>query len=126
MNYAITMEHQLVFQHFGKCPQFLIVEIVDGSIVGKSLLKSGTAGHGALATLLQDAKIDVLVCGGIGAGARTALAEKGIQIIAGQSGNVDTVIEQIKLGTIQDNPVGNCQHHHEGEEHDCQGHDHCH
>lgn len=126
MKYAITMEHNLVFQHFGKCPQFLIVDIHQGKLLAKQLLASGEAGHGALATLLADAQVDVLVCGGIGGGARKALAEKGISIIAGQSGNVDTIIEQIQKGTIQDDPSGNCHHHHEGEEHDCKGHDHCH
>ena len=37
-------------------------------------------GHGALAGFLQMEKVDVLICGGIGGGARTALAEAGIEL----------------------------------------------
>lgn len=121
MRYAITMENNMVFQHFGKCPQFLLIDVEDHAILSKQLLSSGESGHGALAGLLADAKVDVLVCGGIGGGARNALAEKGIKIIAGQAGNVDEVIDAIKKESIQDNASGNCNHHHE-DGHDCGSH----
>ena len=126
MKYAITMEHNIVFQHFGKCPQFLIVDVKDKTIVSKQLLLSNGAGHGALAKLLADAAVDVLVCGGIGGGARNALAEYNISVIAGQKGNVDMIIDMIKQDSIQDDPSGSCNHHHEDGHHDCGGHDHCH
>ncbi len=30
MKYAITYMNNMVFQHFGKCPEFLLVDIEDG------------------------------------------------------------------------------------------------
>ena len=75
MKYAITYENHMVFQHFGKCPAFLLVDIEDGIIVKKELLSANGSGHGALVTLIQEAGVDVLVCGGIGQGARDALAK---------------------------------------------------
>lgn len=38
MKYAITYENHMVFQHFGKCPAFLLVDIEDGIIVKKNFL----------------------------------------------------------------------------------------
>lgn len=61
MKYAITYENHMVFQHFGKCPAFLLVDIEDGIIVRKELLSANGSGHGALVTLIQEAGVDVLV-----------------------------------------------------------------
>ena len=96
MKYAITYENHMVFQHFGKCPAFLLVDIEDGIIVKKELLSANGSGHGALVTLIQEAGVDVLVCGGIGQGARDALAKANIALIGGASGNVDEIVEQLK------------------------------
>lgn len=122
MRYAITMENNMVFQHFGKCPSFLLVDVEDGTMVSKELLLSGGSGHGALADLLAQANVNTLVCGGIGQGARDALAQKNITVIAGQQGNVDHIIDQIKANTLQDDPSGSCHHHHE-DGHDCGSHE---
>ena len=113
----------MVFQHFGKCPAFLLVDIEDGIIVKKELLSANGSGHGALVTLIQEAGVDVLVCGGIGQGARDALAKAHIALIGGASGNVDEIVEQLKKGTLQDDPNGKCNHHHEEGNHDCGNHD---
>lgn len=123
MKYAITYENHMVFQHFGKCPAFLLVDIEDGIIVKKELLSSNGSGHGALVTLIQEAGVDVLVCGGIGQGARDTLAKANIALIGGASGNVDEIVEQLKKGTLQDDPNGKCNHHHEEGNHDCANHD---
>lgn len=123
MKYAITYENHMVFQHFGKCPAFLLIDIEDGIIVKKELLSANGSGHGALVTLIQEAGVDVLVCGGIGQGARDALAKANIALIGGASGNVDEIVEQLKKGTLQDDPNGKCNHHHEEGNHDCGNHD---
>jgi dinitrogenase iron-molybdenum cofactor biosynthesis len=122
MKYAITYMNNMVFQHFGKCPEFLLVDIEDGKLVNKELLSSNGSGHGALVTLLKEANVDMLVCGGIGQGARDALAQNSISLISGASGNVDEIIEQLIKGTLKDDPSGMCNHHHDGTEHNCGEH----
>ncbi|MFQ7394825.1 MAG: NifB/NifX family molybdenum-iron cluster-binding protein [Lachnospira eligens] len=42
------------------------------------------AGHSALAAVLKDKGVDVLICGGIGNGAVTALSEAGIDVYSEQ------------------------------------------
>lgn len=123
MKVAVTYENGMVFQHFGKCPSFLIAEVSDGSIQNRTLLSSGDSGHSALVTLLKEQHVEVLICGGIGQGARNALQEAGITLIAGAKGNGDVALDQYAAGILQDDPSGQCDHHHEeGEHHSCGEH----
>lgn len=126
MKIAVTYEKGMVFQHFGKCQNFLIATIAEGKIIQRALLNAGGNGHSALVTLLQQEKVDTLICGGIGQGARTALQSAGISLISGAKGNVDLALDEYLAGTLSDDPSGACNHHHEGGEHHCGEHDHCH
>lgn len=123
MKLAVTYENGTVFQHFGKSEQFLCIDAEDGRMIGKTLLSSNGQGHGALAGLLKQAGVDVLICGGLGAGARSALHENGIVVISGAKGNAEAAAEAYLKGTLHDDPNGSC-HHHEGE-HSCGDHSHC-
>lgn len=124
MKVAVTYENGMVFQHFGKCQNFLVLNIENKQIKDRNLLSSDGNGHGALAALLKQEQVDVLICGGIGQGARNALQTAQIQVIAGAMGNADVAVDAYLSGSLQDDPKGTCDHHHEGEHHDC-GHDHC-
>ena len=52
--------------------EFLVCEVADGKVVSSEIVSSGGVGHGALAGLLGENKIDLLICGGIGGGATLA------------------------------------------------------
>ena len=86
MKLAVTYENGQVFQHFGHCEQFKLYEVQDGKVVSSQVVSAVGSGHGALAGFLQGHGVDTLICGGIGGGARTALAEAGIQLYPGVSG----------------------------------------
>ena len=87
-------------------------------------MNSNGVGHEALAWLLKDSDIDVLICGGMGQGAQDALAEAGIEVCAGAEGNTDEAVAAYLAGELVNTGV-NCDHHdHEhGHDHD---HDHDH
>ncbi len=120
MKIAVTYEKGTIFQHFGKCEQFLIADISDHQIMQKKLLNANGQGHGALVALLQAADVNVLICGGCGAGARNALQQAGIVLISGAKGNAEAAIIAYLEGSLQDNPSLSC-HHQEGE-HTCGNH----
>ena len=125
MRIAVTYENGEIFQHFGHTEQFKVYEAEDGKIVSSEVIGSNGSGHGALATLLAGEGIDVLICGGIGGGAQAALAEQGIDLCAGQSGNADEAAEAFLRGELV-NSGANCDHH--GEGHSCGHHgdgEHC-
>ena len=75
MKIAVTYDNGNIFQHFGKTEFFKVYEVEDGKVVSSEVIGSNGVGHGALAGLLADRAVDVLICGGIGGGAQAALEE---------------------------------------------------
>ena len=120
MKIAVTYDNGEVFQHFGHTETFKVYEVEDHKIVSSEILGSNGSGHGALAGLLDEHAIDVLICGGIGGGAQSALAEHGIELCAGASGDADAAVEAYLRGELI-NTGANCNHH--GEGHTCGGHE---
>ena len=123
MKIAVTYENGQVFQHFGHTEQFKVYEVEDGKVVSSQVVGSDGSGHEALAVLLADKAVDVLICGGIGGGAQAALQEQGIELCAGASGAADAAVEAYLRGELI-NTGANCDHHeHHGEGHDCGEHE---
>ena len=120
MKIAATYENGNIFQHFGRTEQFKIYEIEDGKVISSQVIGNDGLGHGALAGLLADHAIDVLICGGLGAGAQNALAEAGVEVVAGASGSADEAVESYLKGELISTGA-NCDHHH-GEDHACGDH----
>ncbi|MBR1607948.1 MAG: peptidylprolyl isomerase, partial [Clostridia bacterium] len=69
MKIAVTYENGQVFQHFGHTEHFKVYEVEEGKVVSSQIIGSDGGGHEALAGLLNQRQIDVLICGGIGGGA---------------------------------------------------------
>ncbi len=122
MRIAVTYENGEVFQHFGHAPAFKVYEVEDGKVISSEVIGSDGSGHGALAALLADHTVDVLICGGIGGGAQAALEERGIALCAGASGSADAAVEAYLRGELE-NTGANCSHHEEG--HSCGDHGSC-
>ena len=123
MKIAVTYEDGRVFQHFGHTEQFKIYTVEDGRVVSVQVTGSDGSGHEALADLLHEMGIDVLICGGIGGGAQAALEAAGIELCAGASGSADEAVEAYLRGELV-NTGANCDHHdaeHGGEESSCGG-----
>ena len=117
MKIAVTYDQGNVFQHFGRTEEFKVYTVEDGKVVSSEVIGSNGVGHGALAGLLANQDIDVLICGGMGGGARTALMNAGIKVCAGAQGDTDAVVEAYLRGELED-AGATCDHHH-GEDHDC-------
>ena len=67
MRIAVTYDNGQIFQHFGRTEAFKVYEVENGEIIKAKIVDSNGSGHGALAGLLSEAGIEVLICGGIGA-----------------------------------------------------------
>lgn len=132
MRIAVTYENGNIFQHFGHTKQFKVYDVEEGKIVRTDIIDTNGSGHGALAGILSALKADVLICGGIGGGAQTALAESGIKLYGGVSGNADEAVTALIAGNLDFDPDVHCEHHdheHNEETHSCGdhgcGHGHC-
>ena len=122
MKIAVTYDNGNVFQHFGKTENFKVYEVENNKVVSSEVIGSNGTGHGALAGLLAEQGINVLICGGIGGGAQTALTEAGIEMVAGAQGNTDDVVEAYLKGELVSTGA-NCDHHHHEEGHSCGSHE---
>ena len=119
MKIAVTYEAGEIFQHFGHTENFKVYDVEDGKVIDSKVVNTNGSGHGALATLLSENKVDVLICGGIGGGAQMALAEAGIKLYGGVSGSADAAVEAFLKEELAYNPDVKCNHH--GEEHEHHG-----
>ena len=122
MKIAVTYDNGNIFQHFGRTETFKVYEVEDGKVVSSQVIGSGGVGHGALAGVLAEQKVGVLICGGIGGGAQAALEEAGVELCAGAAGDADQAVMAYLRGELVSSGA-NCDHHHHEEGHSCGGHE---
>ena len=130
MRIAVTYNDGEVFQHFGHTRQFKLYDVENGEICAARVVEADGAGHGALAGQLKGLDVDALICGGMGEGARMALAQLGISLHAGVQGDADAAVRALLAGTLQASTAATCDHHEHGHhdcngQHDCNGHHGC-
>lgn len=129
MRIAVTYEDGQIFQHFGHTSQMKIYDVENGQVIKSEVADTAGSGHGALAGFLSALKVDTLICGGIGGGARQALAQAGIRLYGGVAGSADEAVDALLAGTLNYNEDVCCDHHnheHHGgcgeDKHGCGGH----
>ena len=122
MKIAVTYDNGEIFQHFGRTEFFKVYEVENNQIVSSEVIGSNGTGHGALAGLLAEQGIDVLICGGIGGGAQEALGEAGVELCAGAQGEADEAVKAYLNGELVSTGA-NCDHHQHEEGHSCGGHE---
>lgn len=112
MRIAVTYDNTNgeVFQHFGKTEFFKIYETENDKVLSAEVLSAGGVGHEALAGVLARGGVDVVICGGLGAGMQAALADAGIRVVSGAAGDADRAVEAFLGGTMESQGV-NCEHH---------------
>lgn len=126
MRIAVPYENGNIFQHFGRSEAFKFYDVADGAVTAAAVVSTNGSGHGALAGFLRERGVDTLICGGIGGGAQSALAQAGIRLYGGVNGNADEAVNALLAGNLGYNPDVHCSHHdHEGEGHSCGEHS-CH
>ena len=122
MKIAVTYDNGNIFQHFGRTEQFKVYDVEDNKVISSEVIGSNGIGHGALAGLLADRSVDVLICGGLGGGAQAALAEAGVEVCAGAEGDADQAVEAYLKGELVSTGA-NCDHHHHEDGHSCGDHE---
>ncbi len=127
MKIAVTYENGNIFQHFGHTQQFKVYNTLDGTVVDAQIISTNGNGHGALANLLTSLGVNVLICGGIGGGAKIALSEAGIKLYGGVSGSADEAVNALLADNLKFDLDVCCDHdHHKGhhcgeDKHHCMG-----
>lgn len=120
-----TREGDFVDEHFGHCEYFTVfkVDAAAKTILSKERLDS-PEGCGCKSNIIHtflENEIDVMIAGGIGAGAVEMLETSGIGVFNGCSGKTDEVIMRFLNGEVCDR--GACCSHHGGcHTHTCDHH----
>lgn len=122
MKIAVTYENGQIFGHFGHTENFKVYEVENRQVISEEIIPTNGSGHGALASFLTAHGVNMLICGGIGPGAQMALADAGISLFAGVSGDADQAVKAFLDGSLRYSSEANCDHH--GHEHhgDCGSH----
>ena len=95
---AVPWEDGKVFPHFGRARCFKIYNIQGNCIADEYFLDSGEYSRRMLAELLDQEAVQIVICGGIGAGARNALGEKGIRVYPGAEGEANAQVQSFLEG----------------------------
>jgi predicted Fe-Mo cluster-binding NifX family protein len=101
MRIAISTENDLVSVHFGRCPQFTIVDITNGEIIKKEMIANPGHQPGSIPQFLHQHGVECIISGGMGMRATSFFNDFGIKTIVGVSGKIDEVLKKLQNGTLQ-------------------------
>lgn len=101
MRIAISTDSGEVSEHFGRCPEFTIIEIKDNKIVNKKIVPNPGHETGFIPKFLHDKGVECIITGGMGFRAVGFFEEFGIKTIMGVSGKVDDVIDRLVKGKLK-------------------------
>ncbi len=111
MKIAVSYANGEVFQHFGKTEFFKIYETEGKRILSGQVVPTDGIGHEALAEFLKGLGVEVVICGGLGDGAMSALENAGIEVCSGAQGDTDLAVDSYLKGQLVSTGT-NCDHHH--------------
>ncbi len=117
---AIATENNMVCGHFGHCPEFTIVDIVDKKVLAKEVIPNPGHQPGFLPVFLSEKGANVIIAGGMGAHAQELFLDRKITPVLGVTGNIDAVVTNYIAGSLEMG-ASSCTHgqdgHHVCEEH---------
>ena len=123
MRIAVASENEMVTGHFGHCSNFNIFDADNGKIVKSSSVANPGHKPGFLPNYLNGLGVNVIISGGMGAGAINIFNEKDIEVITGASGNAKAAAEAYLEGKLKSTGSVCHEHQHRGE---CSDHGHQH
>ena len=117
MKIAVATMQGEVSQHFGHCEKFMIYETNESQILSvQEVANPAQHSHGQLPIMLMQHGVNVVIAGGIGAGAKQLLQNAEIALYSGVSGNAVEAVYMYLTGKLVDANT-DCGHHH-GDDHD--------
>jgi predicted Fe-Mo cluster-binding NifX family protein len=100
MKVAISTEGAQVAPHFGRCPEYTLVEIEEGKAVKKETIQNPAHQPGFLPGYLANMGVNVVITGGMGHRAQELFAQHNIETIIGVTGFIEQVIDNYLKGEL--------------------------
>lgn len=106
--------------HFGHTPFFVVAQLDGDTIVSSRTLASPGHGEGcSMPGFVHQLGVSAVIVGGIGAGAVNGLGARGIEVVAGATGNAGAALAAFAKGALltgtpscQGHGGQSCGHHH--------------
>ncbi len=94
MKIAISTDSGKVSKHFGRCPEFTIVEIKNNEVQDKKIIPNPGHMTGFLPKFFKEKGVNCVIAGGAGSRAQEFFEQFGIKLITGIQGNINNVIKE--------------------------------
>jgi predicted Fe-Mo cluster-binding NifX family protein len=101
MKIVISTDSGQVSAHFGRCPEFTLVDIVDCEVKEKTVIPNPGHHPGFLPKFFNEMGVGAIVAGGMGMRAQELFQQLGIEAIPGVSGPIEEAIEKLSAGTLK-------------------------
>jgi predicted Fe-Mo cluster-binding NifX family protein len=101
MRVAISTDGDFVSVHFGRCPQFTLVDIDKNKVTKREIIDNPGHHPGFLPQFLSEKGAACIIAGGMGMRAQELFSQAGIDSILGVEGSIDSVIEQLIAGKLK-------------------------
>ncbi|MDD3777081.1 MAG: NifB/NifX family molybdenum-iron cluster-binding protein [Actinomycetota bacterium] len=104
MKIAISTDNNMVSPHFGRCPQFTIVDFEEGKIKEQKIIDNPGHHPGYLPQFLAEQGVSCIVAGGMGSRAEELFGQAHIDTVLGVQGEIPEVIDKLLKGTLEGSP----------------------
>ena len=101
MKIAISTDLGKVSEHFGRCPEFTIIEIEENKIKSKKIIKNPGHATGFLPKFFKEQGVSCIIAGGAGFRAQELFNQFDIKLITGIQGEIDEVIKSYIQGNLK-------------------------
>lgn len=101
MKIAVSTDSGKVSGHFGRCPEFTIVEIKNNKVRDKKLIQNPGHITGFLPKFLKEQGISCVIAGGAGSRAQELFEQFRIKLITGVRGDVEEAIKEFIKGKLE-------------------------
>jgi predicted Fe-Mo cluster-binding NifX family protein len=101
MRIAVATENGKVAAHFGRCPAYTIVDLVEGELKDRHVVENPGHAPGVIPQFLHEMDVSVIIAGGMGQRAQALFEEMGIKPVIGATGTVEEILTSCVLGTLE-------------------------
>ena len=98
---AISTDGDFVSAHFGRCPEFTVLDIKEGKIEEKERIPNPGHHPGYIPQFLHQRGVNCIISGGMGARAAGFFNELNMRTVVGVTGRVDEVVAKLLAGALE-------------------------
>ncbi|RPJ69971.1 MAG: dinitrogenase iron-molybdenum cofactor [Alphaproteobacteria bacterium] len=100
MKIAIPTDNEYASPHFGRSPQFTIIEIKDNKVFGKELIDNPGHEPGLIPEFLSKRGVQCIISSGMGNRAIELFKSYDIEVFLGVTGKIDDIIKCFISGEL--------------------------